>query len=122
LVHGDFHPGNVRVDGARITLIDWGDSFIGHPAFDVLRLTDGCSREDADLLIQRWCGRVRDRSPGSDPERAVELLRPLVPLHHAALFADWLPQIEATERPYHALDVGACLAHAEQIGRASAAK
>jgi hypothetical protein len=35
------------------------------------------------------------------------------------LFADWLPQIEATERPYHAADVGRCLAQAEQIWRAS---
>src|SRR3712207_8428493 len=47
LVHGDFHPGNVRVDGASITLIDWGDAFVGHPGFDALRLTDGSSPDDA---------------------------------------------------------------------------
>jgi hypothetical protein len=122
LVHGDFHPGNVRVDGDRITILDWGDAFVGHPAFDALRLTDGCSPEDAERLLQRWCGRCRERWPGSDPEGAVELLRPVVPLRHAALFAGWLPQIEATERPYHARDVGACLAQAAQAWRASAEK
>jgi Ser/Thr protein kinase RdoA (MazF antagonist) len=40
LIHGDLHPGNVRSDGGPRVLIDWGDSFIGHPAFDVLRLTE----------------------------------------------------------------------------------
>ncbi|MEO1248940.1 MAG: phosphotransferase, partial [Pseudomonadota bacterium] len=29
MVHGDFHPGNVRGDGNRLTLIDWGDCGIG---------------------------------------------------------------------------------------------
>jgi hypothetical protein len=50
LVHGDFHPGNVRVDGARITIHDWGDAFVGHPAYDALRLTDGCRPDDAERL------------------------------------------------------------------------
>ena len=30
LVHGDFHPGNWR----GTTLLDWGDSFVGHPLLD----------------------------------------------------------------------------------------
>ncbi|MFG2058612.1 phosphotransferase family protein [Micromonospora sp. NPDC048930] len=40
LVHGDLHPGNVRGDGRRATFIDWGDAFVGHPAFDILRFTE----------------------------------------------------------------------------------
>ncbi|MCI4064478.1 aminoglycoside phosphotransferase family protein [Micromonospora sp. R77] len=40
LVHGDLHPGNVRGEGGRRVVIDWGDSFVGHPAFDLLQLTD----------------------------------------------------------------------------------
>jgi len=38
------------------------------------------------------------------------------------VFAAWLPQIEATEHPYHALDVGTCLADAGRIWRASEAR
>lgn len=55
LVHGDFHPGNVRTDGATLSVIDWGDSFIGHPAFDLLRLCDGCSAGDAEVLTRSGC-------------------------------------------------------------------
>ena len=92
------------------------------PAFDISRLTDGCSGDDAKLLIRSWCQRLREHSPRSEPERAIELLRPVVPLRQAAVFASWLPQIEATERPYHALDVGTCLAAAGRIWRASEAR
>jgi Phosphotransferase enzyme family len=32
LVHGDFHPGNLRGGtGSSLTLLDWGDSGVGHP-------------------------------------------------------------------------------------------
>ncbi|HTV26099.1 MAG TPA: aminoglycoside phosphotransferase family protein [Polyangiaceae bacterium] len=121
LVHGDFHPGNVRGDGERFAIIDWGDSFVGHPAFDALRLTDGCSPDDAAFLLREWCRRARQTWPSSDPERALALLRPVVPLRHAAQFASWLPQIEATERPYHCFDVAPCLADAATAWRASGA-
>ncbi len=36
LVHGDFHPGNFRGDGRALTLLDWGDSGVGHPLLDHL--------------------------------------------------------------------------------------
>ncbi|RBI96709.1 aminoglycoside phosphotransferase family protein, partial [Micromonospora provocatoris] len=50
LVHGDLHPGNVRGDDGHRTVIDWADSFVGHPAFDILRLT-----EWADLPFDEVC-------------------------------------------------------------------
>ncbi|WP_179869511.1 phosphotransferase family protein [Rhizobium anhuiense] len=31
LVHGDLHPGNFRGTERTLTLLDWGDSGIGHP-------------------------------------------------------------------------------------------
>ena len=36
IVHGDFHPGNLRCDGAVLTLLDWGDAGVGHPLLDEL--------------------------------------------------------------------------------------
>ncbi|MEV4488663.1 aminoglycoside phosphotransferase family protein [Micromonospora coxensis] len=112
LVHGDLHPGNVRGDGARRVVIDWGDAFVGHPAFDILRLTEGLSPADAGPLLAAWCARWRDSVPGCDPERAVALLRPVAALRMAAVYAMFLAGIEPSERIYHADDVPRYLAEA----------
>ena len=37
LIHGDLHPGNLRVDGQTAILIDWQQASIGHPLVDVVR-------------------------------------------------------------------------------------
>ena len=112
LVHGDLHPGNVRGDGERRVLIDWGDSFVGHPAFDILRLTETLDPATAGPLLAAWAARWRADVPGCDPERAVALLRPVAPLRLAAVYAAFLAGIEPSEQPYHAGDVPACLARA----------
>jgi hypothetical protein len=115
LVHGDFHPGNVRCDGEHATLLDWGDASVGHPGFDILRLCDGCSASDAAALVHAWCERWRADCPGSDPERAVRLLRPLAALCGAAVFASFVAQIEPSEHPFHAADVPAQLERAAAL-------
>ncbi|MFG1743640.1 phosphotransferase family protein [Micromonospora chalcea] len=112
LVHGDLHPGNVRGDGRRRTVIDWADSFVGHPAFDILRLTEDVDADAAARLIGAWARRWRTDVPGSDPHRAVDLLRPVAPLRLAAVYAMFLAAIEPGEHPYHVHDVPAALARA----------
>ena len=86
LIHGDCHPGNLLSDGRRITaMLDWEDSAIGDPRFDVARM-DRCLRHlgSADLAdlflhvyqdnadfelgpmkfwVELW--RLRDQSVGS---------------------------------------------------------
>ena len=109
LVHGDLHPGNVRGDAEHRTIIDWGDSFIGHPGFDILRLSEGA---DDPQLVATWAERWRTDVPGSDPLRAVELLRPVAALRSATVYATFLANIEPAEHKYHAADVGDCLAAA----------
>jgi hypothetical protein len=112
LVHGDLHPGNVRgaPDGREpLVVIDWGDCTIGHPAFDILRLTGGVDAEPAAALLDSWAARWRAAVPGCDPLTAVELLRPVAALRSAAAYAGFLDHIEPTEHPYHAADVPACL-------------
>ncbi|MFI5839079.1 phosphotransferase family protein [Catenuloplanes sp. NPDC051500] len=100
LVHGDLHPGNaIGARDARM-IIDWGDSFAGHPAFDILRLADG----DASL-IGSWAARWRSSVPGCDPEHAIALLRPVAALRHAAVYAGFLDRIERSEHRFHAADV-----------------
>jgi hypothetical protein len=92
LVHGDFHPGNVRSNGVRRVILDWTDSVIGHPALDV--------HGDAERWISLW----RKKIPGCEPERALELERPLGGLRAAAVYDGFLHGIEPSERPYHADD------------------
>jgi Ser/Thr protein kinase RdoA (MazF antagonist) len=110
LVHADFHPGNVRSDGERAVILDWGDAFLGHPAFDILRLCEGCSESESALLIAAWSARWRTLYPTSDPERSITLVRPLAALRSAAVYASFVAQIEPSEHKFHRDDVPAMLA------------
>ncbi|HET8680488.1 MAG TPA: aminoglycoside phosphotransferase family protein [Micromonosporaceae bacterium] len=109
LGHGDFHAGNSRGDGRHRTLIDWGDSFVGHPGFDALRIVEQQPPPVAERLLRHWARRWRQAVPGSDPERALDLLAPVAALSAAATYAGFVSAIEPTERPYHAADIGIAL-------------
>jgi aminoglycoside phosphotransferase (APT) family kinase protein len=111
LVHGDLHPGNARTDAdGRLTIMDWGDCTIGHPAYDILRLT--VDLPDPAPVLEQWAYRWARDVPGSDPLQAAELLRPVAALRDAAVYAGFLAAIEPAEHPYHAADVPAALAEA----------
>jgi phosphotransferase family enzyme len=119
LVHGDFHPGNVRSNGERAVLLDWGDAFLGHPAFDILRLCEGCSADDAASLTSAWSARWQERYPTSTPARAIMIARPLAALRAAAVYASFVAQIEPSEHKFHADDVPAMLALATKLASPS---
>jgi aminoglycoside phosphotransferase (APT) family kinase protein len=115
LVHGDLHPGNVRVTGPGAggrTLVDWGDCCVAHPAFDVLRLAEGLAPAQEEALLAAWARGWRAAVPGCDPVRAADLLRPVAALRAAATYADFVANIEPSERPFHAADVPAWLGRA----------
>lgn len=105
LVHGDAHPGNVRRDGERLAVLDWGDSFVGNPAFDALALVAQLDERDQERVLERWAGLWRDTVPGSEPSRALALLRPVAALRSAAVYAEFLARIEPTQRRFHDADV-----------------
>ncbi|MFB9360412.1 phosphotransferase family protein [Actinoplanes nipponensis] len=107
LVHGDLHPGNVRADGDSRVIVDWGDATVGHPAYDILRLTG--ELDEPGPVLREWARRWRTDRPGAEPERAVALIRPVAELRAAAAYADFLDRIEPSEWPYHAADVPARL-------------
>ncbi|MGI5245894.1 aminoglycoside phosphotransferase family protein [Dactylosporangium sp. CA-139066] len=117
LVHGDFHPGNVRFStSVPPAVLDWGDAFLGNPAFDILALCEGLEPEPAAALVEHWAALWRRVAPRSEPERAVELLRPVAPLLDAVIYAGFVHNIEPSEWPYHAEDVPACLRRAVALG------
>lgn len=100
LVHGDMHRGNWRGQGERLSLLDWGDSGVGHPLLDTSASLQGVTKEDADRFRQRW----RDLLPG-DVDRALDLIVPIGRLRQALIYRTFLDQIEPSERRYHEADV-----------------
>jgi hypothetical protein len=59
LVHGDFHPGNVQVDGEEVRVFDWSDGAISHPFVDLavyLRElpTPAERRRMVDAYLEPW--------------------------------------------------------------------
>ncbi|MGH3490829.1 MAG: aminoglycoside phosphotransferase family protein [Actinopolymorphaceae bacterium] len=112
LVHGDFQGGNVRSDGRRQVIIDWGDSTIGDPTMDIARAIDGLPDTDRAPLVGEWAARWRTHTPGCEPERALDLMLPVIDLLYAVVYAGFLDQIEPSEWPYHRDDPGECLRRA----------
>ena len=114
LVHGDAHPGNARRDGARLVILDWSDCAVDHPGFDVLDLAEGLPDAEAAVLFAAWADRWRRQVPGCEPDRALDLLRPVVALRSAALYAEFVAHVEPAEHRYHVADVEHLL---EGLGR-----
>src|SRR4030095_7764950 len=68
LVHGDFHPGNFRGDGSTLTLLDWGDSGVGHPLLDLPAFLERVPASAIGSVRAHWLQQWRDAVPGSDPD------------------------------------------------------
>ena len=110
LVHGDFHPGNLRGDDAHLVLLDWGDCGVGHPLFDVPAMVSKLDSDRSVPLMTAWTRHWRERCPGSDPSRAVTLIEPIAALRQAVIYRGFLDRIEPSERCYHASDPALWLA------------
>jgi Phosphotransferase enzyme family len=120
LVHGDFHPGNVRGTPGSYRILDWGDCGIGNPMLD-LRPTFEYFRPDDQLAAVGIWEREWSRAlPGCDARRAAELVRPLGPIYGAVVYQKFLDNIEPSERPYHEGDPAHALRNAARMARAEA--
>lgn len=104
LVHGDFHPGNLRGDGETLALMDWGDSGVGHPLLDSSAFLDRVPAEALDAVRAVWLAHWRAAVPGSDPAKALTLLAPIAAARQAVVYRGFLDNIEPAEHPYHAAD------------------
>ena len=101
LVHGDFHPGNVRGSAGRYRILDWGDCGIGNPMLDLRPSLEYFTPYDQRGAISIWESEWSRQVPGCDARRAAALVRPLGPLYEAVVYQKFLDNIETTERPYH---------------------
>jgi len=109
LVHGDFHPGNVRGMPGRLRLLDWGDAVVAHPVLDLIRLLGASPDEDAGRLTRLWARAWQRHLPGSDPTAALRPLQPVAELLGAVTYRRFLDHIEPDEHPYHLDDPLTCL-------------
>lgn len=112
LVHGDFHPGNVGGPVDDYVILDWGDSFVGNPLIDELAFTRPLGPADAAAARGWFLDAWRRIAPAADAERAAGLLRPVLPLLAAVMYADFCAAIEPDERVYHRSDVDSMLRQA----------
>jgi phosphotransferase family enzyme len=104
LVHGDFHCGNVRGFGTRMTLIDWGDAGVGHPLLDHAAFLERAPAEFHAPLEAHWKQLCLRAWPGSDPQRAWSLVAPLAAARQAVMYRKFLDAIEPSEHVYHRSD------------------
>jgi Ser/Thr protein kinase RdoA (MazF antagonist) len=115
LLHGDFHPGNVRGDETTQRLLDWGDSGVGHPLLDETAFTERLSAADAAMARAAFDAGWRATVPGCDPNRAAELLAPVAALRAAVVYQRFLDAIEPAEHAYHRTDPQLWLQRAAEL-------
>lgn len=104
LVHGDFHAGNARGDGRTVTLLDWGDSGVGHPLLDQAAYLERMPSESVEAVRDHWRRQWLAAVPGSDPSRAADLIAPVAAARQAVIYWRFLDGIEPSEWPYHRAD------------------
>jgi hypothetical protein len=115
LIHGDFHPGNVRGDGNALTLLDWGDSGVGHPLLDQPAFLTHVPDDILAMIRDQWLQQWREAIPGSDPARAADLLDPIAAARQAVTYRSFLDRVEPAEAPYHRSDTASWLQRTAQL-------
>jgi aminoglycoside phosphotransferase (APT) family kinase protein len=114
LVHGDFHPANLRGMDDRLVLLDWGDCGVGHPLLDQAAFLDRVPGSEQSIVRDEWSRLWREAVPGSEPGRAALLLKPVAALRQALIYRSFLDAIEPDERIYHAADPAIWLVRAAE--------
>jgi Ser/Thr protein kinase RdoA (MazF antagonist) len=104
LVHGDFHSGNFRGDKCGLTLLDWGDSGVGHPLLDQAAFFERLPTGVVPVMKEFWNSRLLEQFPESDPAKAALLLAPIAAARQAVTYRRFLDNIEESEHPYHQAD------------------
>jgi hypothetical protein len=104
LVHGDFHPGNVRFVGNSMVIFDWSDAAIAKPFVDVMTWATWLPHDPSarDALWQSFAGVWADVLP---PAAWLELrptLEGIAGAYHVVSYAGIVRSLDRLRRPEHA--------------------
>ncbi|MHB8529545.1 MAG: aminoglycoside phosphotransferase family protein [Caulobacteraceae bacterium] len=121
LVHGDFHPGNVRGVAGAMRVLDWGEAGVGHPLLDQAAMFASIEPDHVEPVRGHWAEAWRAAAPRCDPMTAFGLLRPVAIAKQAAAYWNFLDNIEPSEHPYHRADPAARLRRAAAVLAAESA-
>ena len=94
LVHGDFHPWNVSVEGDRLVIFDWSDACVSHPLFDLPTLVHDRAGFDVDAVVDAYSS-ARNDLDADVVRHAFAIAYPLACVHHAISYR----RIEAALEP-----------------------
>ena len=105
LVHGDYHPGNLRGEPGHLTMLDWGDTGVGQPLLDMPAFLAVAPPASVARIREHWLDAWRAAVPGCDAERAAGLLAPVAAGRMAVIYQTFVDNIEPVERRHHDADV-----------------
>ena len=86
-IHGDFHPGNVLVDGERLHIVDFDDTLMGPSMQDLWMFLSGDRHEQTPQLAELLAGYTEFRDFDAAELNLIEALRTLRIMHYAAWLA-----------------------------------
>ncbi len=101
LIHGDFHPGNLRGTGISLTILDWGDSGISHPLLDQMAWLRHVKPDHLDAVRDHWHAEWKRHLQHCAPETASRLMQPVSATYQAVIRQRFLDNIEPAEHFYH---------------------
>jgi Ser/Thr protein kinase RdoA (MazF antagonist) len=104
LVHGDFHPGNVRLVDDRTVIFDWSDAAIAKPFVDVMTWATWLPHDPSarDSLWQSFAGVWADVLPPATWLELRPTLEGIAGAYHVVSYAGIVRSLDRLRRPEHA--------------------
>jgi hypothetical protein len=104
LVHGDFHPGNVRLVGDRLVIFDWSDAAIAKPFVDVITWATWLPHDPGarDALWQSFADGWAEVLPRATWMELRSTLEGIAGAYHVVSYAGIVRSLDRLRRPEHA--------------------
>jgi hypothetical protein len=104
LVHGDFHPGNVRLAGDRTVIFDWSDAAISKPFVDVMTWATWLPHDPTarDALWRSFADVWSDVLPPASWLELRPTLEGIAGAYHVVSYAGIVRSLDRLRRPEHA--------------------
>jgi hypothetical protein len=104
LVHGDFHPGNVRLAGDRMVIFDWSDAAIAKPFIDVMTWATWLPHEPGarDALWQSFADVWAEVLPRASWLELRPALEGIAGAYHVVSYAGIVRNLDQLRRAEHA--------------------